>query len=572
MGNTFSRKRKASHDYSPSSATVSVTSAEHISVDAIPGRAAVVAGVEQTMNMLVRIRTPAPPAGITGPALHVACVLDRSGSMNGRKLLYAKRAVRKLVRHLDALNCKLSFVTYDSAVERVFHDGDLNDKDGLAAQIKATICGSTTNLHGGLQEGAECLRELARTSNEAPAVRRIFLFSDGLVNAGVRDAETILTSVDGLAADGITVSAFGIGTDFDESLMTRIAKRGLGHFHFLETEEAIPRLVSQSVHSLLHVAGTEARLEVRGVHGAVVKRIHAADEDDDDDDIDPGDGGAATASHAGELSLGDLHWNNTRQVLLELKVSPPGLMPGATSSVPQPVLEFDVSFCGGHTTAKKARVQLTGTASVDVVANRKELAAEDGDVASAAAIVSAYAADARAVKLLNDGDSESAIALKEQQIHMMSELLKTLAKEPRYRDGCCVRLAAVTHRARRTLEHLKEGKHARAVAMEMRYEMRVGRAMSDNGMEERADSENGCYSDAGLDDDLSPRFGGPAIGQGLISRSPSFGALSDGYSPTSPQYSPVQSEDGHGGGWHVDSPRPMRAPSPRQDPVWLTPD
>ena len=35
--------------------------------------------------------------------------------------------------------------------------------------------------------------------------------------------------------------------------------------------------------------------------------------------------------------------------------------------------------------------------------------------------------------------------------------------------------------------------------MEMRYEMGVTRAMSDNGMMERADSENGCYSDDGQD-------------------------------------------------------------------------
>ena len=227
MGNSPSHRSPESTSQ-PAAMPGAETPTTGITVDAVPSRSAVLCGVEQTMNVLVRIQTPPTPLAAR-PSLHVACVLDKSGSMSGQKLTFAKRAVRKLVRHLDP-SCKLAFVTYDRSVERVFVDGDLSDegKPELTAQIKAVRPGSTTNLHGGLQEGAACLRELSHSSNATPAARRIFLFSDGLVNAGVTQSGAILDAVDGFVREGITVSSFGIGTDFDESLMTRIAEHGRG--------------------------------------------------------------------------------------------------------------------------------------------------------------------------------------------------------------------------------------------------------------------------------------------------------------------------------------------------------
>jgi len=140
---------------------------------------------------VMRVRTPADDGEETRPPVSVACVLDRSGSMGGKKLDYAKRACKKLVKHLQ-VGDTLHFITYDDRVNTIFENGDLSDagKEATKRYIDDVCPGSTTNLHGGLQRAATLLGSRADLDGKAPApvddskqVRRIFLFSDGLVNA-----------------------------------------------------------------------------------------------------------------------------------------------------------------------------------------------------------------------------------------------------------------------------------------------------------------------------------------------------------------------------------------------------
>jgi len=346
------------------------------------------------------------------------------------------------------------------------------------------------------------------------------------------------------------------------------------------------------VHSLLRVAGTEARLELQGVNGACVTRIHALDDDDDAAD-EAADGGgddseflsgrfvagrqpcSDDALGAGGVPLGDLHWSNTRQVLLNLKTAPAGLATGAAPPPPQAVLNFTLSFNRYSSTAVAAaeckddaaecipsdvRVHVRGSASIGFVSERYELPEVDGDVACAAAIVEHSAADARVLALVNRRDMEGAATLKEASIDSLSRLLHTLAKQPCYRNGCCLRLAQIIERSRRSLENIKAGKQAQAVAMEMRHEIYFRGAMSDNGMEDRADSEDGRYSDDGIDDFGAAR-GGPHFG-------------SRAHSPT-PFYSDVDSDDGStlGGIQPVFRAQPSTPPLVAlHEPQWLVPD
>ncbi len=50
------------------------------------------------------------------------------------------------------------------------------------------------------------------------------IFLDGLVNQGVKDQATIFKNVCEIREKGVSVSAFGIGSDFDEELMKSISE------------------------------------------------------------------------------------------------------------------------------------------------------------------------------------------------------------------------------------------------------------------------------------------------------------------------------------------------------------
>src|SRR5262245_36258838 len=70
---------------------------------------------EHELHAMVELAVPALPEDTTRPPLRVALVVDRSGSMNGRKLAAAKRCAQWLAERLR-LTDELALVAFDDQV------------------------------------------------------------------------------------------------------------------------------------------------------------------------------------------------------------------------------------------------------------------------------------------------------------------------------------------------------------------------------------------------------------------------------------------------------------------------
>lgn len=313
----------------------------------------------------------------------------------------------QLVKHLSPQDA-LHFVTYDSEVETLFMDGDLTDggKRGLEQQIKTIRAGTATNLMAGLNAGADALLHTvsARRGGPAPAACRIMLFSDGLVNAGERRSEAILHRVRELyAKHHITISTFGIGTDFDEALMTGIAEVGRGHYGFLGSAAEIPAKISASLHSLLELSGTDASVTIEAPCGRVT-RVYG----------DSGDGveiGGRTAT----VLLGDLHADNTRSVLVEVEVS---ALNAGDHRVVETALRYATS--GDDCT----QVQLNDTASVTATTDERALAhSPDGRVVAATVVYQASDRDKSVMEAVRRGDNAAAVEIQTATVAMLENAI-----------------------------------------------------------------------------------------------------------------------------------------------------
>eukprot|EP01124_Arcella_intermedia_P037119 TRINITY_DN9865_c0_g1_i1.p1 TRINITY_DN9865_c0_g1~~TRINITY_DN9865_c0_g1_i1.p1 ORF type:complete len:507 (-),score=98.27 TRINITY_DN9865_c0_g1_i1:23-1543(-) len=208
------------------------------------------------VNVLFSVHSPPVKVSLERPPMDLAVVLDRSGSMEGKKSEFAKKAIVELINSLGPQD-RLHFVVYWDIIKVVFSDGNLEDKEKLINKVNKVITGGSTNISLGISKGFELLQR--NTSN---SLRRIFLFSDGIANAGTTSCQELFKLVDSFYEEGVTVSSFGLGEDYDEVIMRGIAERGSGDYFFIQSPENIPEYVCGAIQGLTRLIGTRGTFKL----------------------------------------------------------------------------------------------------------------------------------------------------------------------------------------------------------------------------------------------------------------------------------------------------------------------
>ncbi len=189
-----------------------------------PRRAGLRAGRDQVLDVLVRVQAGAATNARPRLPLHLALVLDRSGSMSGTPLEEAKRCAASIVDRLDARD-NVSIVAYDDSVRVLASCRPVAEREALKRAIASLDSGGSTDLHAGWLTGAESLAPHTR----ADVLSRVILLSDGCANAGLVDPVQIERHCAELANAGVTTSTYGLGQNFNEQLMVQMARAGRGN-------------------------------------------------------------------------------------------------------------------------------------------------------------------------------------------------------------------------------------------------------------------------------------------------------------------------------------------------------
>ncbi|MER7481056.1 von Willebrand factor type A domain-containing protein [Streptomyces sp. NPDC126510] len=258
-----------------------------------------------------------PPAALT-------FVIDVSGSMDepGR-LDLAKESLSVMTDRLRD-DDSVALVTFSDEAKTVLPMTRLDgNRDEIQDAVSDLDTQDSTNLGAGVETGYETAAEGLREG----ATNRVVLISDALANTGDTDADAILERIAGERREhGITLFGVGVGSDYGDALMERLADEGDGHTVYVSDSDEARKVFSEQLPRNVDLAARDAKAQVAFDPETVEEfrlvgydNRRVADEDFRDDRVDGGEvgpGHTVTALYAvrtepgaeGHLATATVRW------------------------------------------------------------------------------------------------------------------------------------------------------------------------------------------------------------------------------------------------------------------------
>ncbi len=241
-----------------------------VTLRAEPEKNILLSGVGQDAMIKISIETSAA-AKEQKSRVNLCIALDRSGSMHGMNKIQNARAAAVAALNMLGENDRFSLVTYDSRARVLIPSTRVTDANRreLTEKINAVTPGGSTALFAGVSLAAN---EIAKC-REAGFVNRIVLLSDGQANVGPSSAQELGRLGRGLVKEGVSVSTVGVGSDYNENLMTALAQNSDGNFYFVENSRDLSLIFEKELGSALAVAAKDVRLRIVCPPGITPKGI-----------------------------------------------------------------------------------------------------------------------------------------------------------------------------------------------------------------------------------------------------------------------------------------------------------
>ncbi|MBX7259932.1 MAG: VWA domain-containing protein [Candidatus Hydrogenedentes bacterium] len=233
--------------------------------------------------------------------VNVAFVIDKSGSMQGDKIVRAKEAIRMAIERLRNDDI-VSFVAYDTNVRVLVPATKLTDKQPVYSAVAQLSADGSTALFAGVSKGAAELRKFL----DKERVNRIVLLSDGIANVGPSSPGDLAELGTSLGREGIAVTTIGLGLDYNEDLMTKLAQSSDGNHMFAENAADLEQTFMREFGDVLTVVAQEVKATIHCEPGVRPVRMLGRQADIDGQDV--------------TFTLNQLYGGQTKYAILEVEV------------------------------------------------------------------------------------------------------------------------------------------------------------------------------------------------------------------------------------------------------------
>ena len=214
-------------------------------------------GLKVKSKMDRKVKTP----------LNIALVIDKSGSMMGEDRI--DQLKKSLIAFIQQLNHDdiVSVVVFNSQATVAIPAQPLGDKKKFIDIIHAIQADGGTVIYDGLEKG---FQEVAKNKSKG-YVDRVLLLSDGY---GSREVEEVISMAKGHIKNGTELSTIGVGTNYNQALLSQLASAGGGMLHFAGTSANIHEAFQAELQSILYPFAEKAVLEVRYNDQIVYRQLY----------------------------------------------------------------------------------------------------------------------------------------------------------------------------------------------------------------------------------------------------------------------------------------------------------
>ncbi len=238
------------------------------------------------------------PKNHTPVPLNLAVVLDCSGSMDGEKIKYVKRAAKSVLSKLGE-NDIFSLTTFNEHVTPLIPPLAGSNTKGSRAIIENINADGTTFLSGGYEQG----RKFAEISRNKNTVSRVMLLTDGQANVGIASPQELAEISGDMRKQGIMTTTVGVGEGYNEELLGAMAGNGGGSAFYIENPNEAEEVFLEEISSLRSLAAVSLEVGFKPSKSVLsVEQLHSYPVIDD------------------RYFLGDVYHGHPKRLILELTV------------------------------------------------------------------------------------------------------------------------------------------------------------------------------------------------------------------------------------------------------------
>ena len=194
----------------------------------------------------------------TRPDAALTFVIDVSGSMaEPGRLDLVKDALNYLIDQLRPTD-SVAIVAFNDKAQVLREMTAVRSRADLHAAVARLHADGSTNLEAGLVTGYR----VARDGFVTGASNRVIILSDGLANVGDTKADPILAQIKEEAAKQIALLGVGVGSDYGDALMEKLADAGDGFVTYVSEPQQARQLFVTRLPATLAVRALDAKVQV----------------------------------------------------------------------------------------------------------------------------------------------------------------------------------------------------------------------------------------------------------------------------------------------------------------------